>query len=445
MSEKRKPSLDSALAGDSRKGFNEICNFTDRVTRYSDAKARQLQILNHVRGLSQGEKANIPLHSHLDFEKLNSQLCGCGNYLVFNQYYTVGQVRLAKASFCKNHLLCQLCAIRRGAKQVGAYMDRCETIEAKNKNLKPYLLTLTVKNGTDLAERFEHLQTSVKKMLQRRRDFISKGTGLSQLSKVHGGVFSYELTKKSNEWHPHVHMVVYLDPKDPIDFPFDTRPHKFSPDEWKTLTAAQKKFEKQKWQNWGEVASQSGLSKEWQKITGDSKIVDLRSISQDKASGLVEVFKYALKFSDLKPEENITAYSYLKGKRLTGSFGNLWGVKVPEKMTDDLLQDLPYVELFYKYSKAGYTLETAIPKDEKSYSIQDKKTLNKIGSSGSSMAKADSDLHTHRHLKSIIETVAAIHTDPNYEGLKYEPLCEDDSGRGGARAAGEYLPDKSEP
>lgn len=426
MAEKRKPSLDSVLANESSKGFNEIDNFTDRVTRYSDAKARQLQILNHVRGLSQGEKANIPLHSHLDFGKLTSQLGGCGNYLVFNQYYTVGQVRLAKASFCKNHLLCQLCAIRRGAKQVGAYMDRCETIEAKNENLKPYLLTLTVKNGADLAERFEHLQTSVKKMLKRRRDFLSSGNGQSQLSKVHGGVFSYELTKKSNEWHPHVHMVVYLDPKDPIDFPFDARPHYFG-DKFNDLTPAQKKIEKQKWKKYTALAADSGLSKEWKKITGDSFIVDARPISQDKASGLVEVFKYALKFSDLKPEENITAYSYLKGKRLTGSFGNLWGVKVPEKMTDDLLQDLPYVELFYKYSKAGYSLETATPKDEKSYSIQDKQTLNKIDSSGSSMAKADSVLHTHRHLKSIIETVAAIHTDPNYEGIRREPALREDA------------------
>ena len=433
MAEKRKPSLDSVLANESSKGFNEIDNFTDRVTRYSDAKARQLQILNHVRGLSQGEKSNIALHSYLDFEKLQSQLGGCGNYLVFNQYYTVGQVRLAKASFCKNHLLCQLCAIRRGAKQVGAYMDRCETIEAKNKNLKPYLLTLTVKNGTDLAERFEHLQTSVKKMLKRRRDFLSSGNGQSQLSKVHGGVFSYELTKKSKEWHPHVHMVIYMDPNDPLDFPFDARPHKFSPDEWSTLTPAQKKFEKQKWQNWGEVASQSELSKEWQRITGDSKIVDLRPISQDRASGLVEVFKYALKFSDLKPEENITAYSYLKGKRLTGSFGNLWGVKVPEKMTDELLEDLPYVELFYKYSKAGYSLETATPKE--GGLLTNEKMQRKINN----IEKAEIELvnpkfierksifNTHRHLKSIIETVAAIHTDPNYEGIRREPVPRGDT------------------
>lgn len=427
MTEKRKPSLDSALTGDASKGFDEICNFTDRVNRYSDAKTRQLRILNHVRGLSQVEKSDLRLHSHLDFTKLQGQLAGCGNYLVFNQYYTVGKVRLAKASFCKNHLLCQLCAIRRGAKQVQSYMDRCDVIESKNKNLKPYLLTLTVKNGDDLPERYEHLRKSVTKMLKRRRDYLEKGRGFSQLSKIHGGVFSYEMTKKKNGYHPHVHMVVYMDPKDPIYFPFDTRPHKFSPDEWDILTPAQKKNEKEKWKKWGSIASQSLLAKEWNKITGDSKIVDLRPISQDRASGLVEVFKYALKFSDLDPEENVIAYSYLKGKRLTGSFGNLWGVKVPDKMTDELLEDLPYVELFYKYSKAGYTLDTATPKVEKSYSNQDKKQLSKIDSSGSSMAKADSVFHTHRHLKSIINTVAEIHTDPNYEGIRGVPVSRGDT------------------
>lgn len=424
MVEMKKPSQGSALTGDSCKGFDEISNFTDRVTRYSEAKTRQLRILNHIRGLSQVEKSDLRLHSYLDFSKLQSQLGGCGNYLVFNQYYTVGKVRLAKASFCKNHLLCQLCAIRRGAKQVQSYMDRCDVIESKNKNLKPYLLTLTVKNGEDLAERYDHLRKSVTKMLKRRRDYLEKGRGFSNLAKAYGGVFSYEMTKRKNGYHPHVHMVIYLDKTDCIDFPIDDRPHYFG-DKFNDLTPAQKKIEKQKWKNYTDLASKSELSKEWFKITGDSKIVDLRPISQDRASGLVEVFKYALKFSDLDPEENVIAYSYLKGKRLTGSFGNLWGVKVPEKLTDEQIEDLPYVELFYKYTKSGYSLESATPKVEKSYSNQDKKQLDKVETSSSSIAKSDSVLHTHRHLKSIINTVASIHTSPNYEGLTYSPPPDD--------------------
>ena len=71
MTEKRKPSLDDALAGESSKGFSEICKLPDRMQRYSDAKGRQVQILNHVRRISQGQN-DIPLHGFLDFEKLKA-------------------------------------------------------------------------------------------------------------------------------------------------------------------------------------------------------------------------------------------------------------------------------------------------------------------------------------------------------------------------------------
>ena len=40
-----------------------------------------------------------------------------------------------------------------------------------------------------------------------------------------------------------------------------------------------------------------------------------------------EVCKYALKFGDLSVEKTWEAFKVLKGKRLTGSFGLLWGVK----------------------------------------------------------------------------------------------------------------------
>lgn len=421
MTEKRKPSLDVVLADDSSKGFNEICNFTDRVQRYSDAKARQLQILNHVRGLSQGEKANFQLHSLLNFEKLQSQLCSCGNYLVFHQYHTVGQVRLAKASFCKNHLMCQLCAIRRGAKQVQGYLAKYEQVIASNSSLRPYMLTLTVKNGHDLPERFNHLQSSMKKFMKRRRDFLSAGLGSSQLARSEGGVFSYELTKSKFGWHPHCHMVVMLDPQNPIDFPFHLRPVFHKPDAWSKLSPLEKKNEKALRKKYTDAIQDSGLCKEWQKITGDSKIVDLRPIEGDPAQGFVEVFKYALKFSDLKPKENIEAYSFLKGKRLTGSFGCFWGVKIPEKMTDDLLDDLPYIELFYKYTKAGYSLQSATPKTEKSYSNQDKEILSRIGSGSSPLPKINSVFNNHGFIKSIIETVAYLHTHEDFKGSREGP------------------------
>ena len=74
-----------------------------------------------------------------------------------------------------------------------------------------------------------------------------------------------------------------------------------------------------------------------------------------------EVCKYALKFGDLSVEKTWEAFKVLKGKRLTGSFGLLWGVKVPETMTDDMPDDktLPYMEMLYKFvfgKKSYYNL-----------------------------------------------------------------------------------------
>ena len=265
----------------------------------------------------------------------------------------------------------------------------------------------------------------MRKLLQRRRDFVSKGLGKTQLGKSDGGVFSYELTKSKSGWHPHCHMVVMLYPENPIDFPFDTRPQKYNKEALSKLSPLEKKNEKALWQKWGAEASNSALAKEWEKITGDSKIVDLRPIEGDPAQGFVEVFKYALKFSDLKPKENIEAYSYLKGKRLTGSFGCFWGVKIPEKMTDDLLEDLPYIELFYKYTKAGYSLQSATPKTEKSYSNQDKEILSRIGSGSSPLPKINSVFNNHGFLNSIIQTVADIHNDPNFKGSREGPVSRE--------------------
>ena len=100
---------------------------------------------------------------------------------------------------------------------------------------------------------------------------------------------------------------------------------------------------------------QQEFSEYWHSITGDSMVVDVRRAKKEKGHGYskaaAEVCKYALKFGDLSVEKTWEAFKVLKGKRLTGSFGLLWGVKVPETMTDDMPDDktLPYMEMLYKF------------------------------------------------------------------------------------------------
>lgn len=304
---KNPPETGPMLAGRNVSEGLDAIKHPERVARLGEGKKRSREMGKYI--LQASAEAASSAEEEILY-KLGGEVISCANYLVFNNYYTVGEIRLSKMMTCKKHMLCPVCARIRAAKQVSRYLERLDIIK-KEKPVRLALLTLTVKNGDDLQERFQHLQKSWKKYQKKRRDWVKKGTGFNELCKVNGSVFSYEITKKDNGWHPHIHAIVNLD-------------------EW---------------------INQDKLIEEWRSITGDSYICDIRRIKDDPAKGFLEVFKYALKFSELELEDNLKAYETLRGRRLQGSFGSFHGVKVPEKMTDDLLDDLPYLELFYHYSK----------------------------------------------------------------------------------------------
>ena len=300
--ERRNPDL---LAQDGVSGGIE--DLGNRISRYGKAKQTGLDVAEYMQGLA-GEQ----------FHKVAQRVTCCGDYLLFRHFYTVDQVRLHAAQFCKKHLLCPLCAIRRGAKALGAYLARFEAIKAQRPQLRAWLVTLTVKDGEDLAERFDHLKRSQHELWKRRH----RGRG-SVLAGIAGAVWSYEIKRGSGSglWHPHLHMVALAE---------------HQPD-------------------------QVELAREWQEITGDSYIVDVRPISQeDPASGFIEVFKYAVKFSDQEPADTVHAWQTLRGRRLLASSGAFRGVEVPPELTDSVedLAGLPYVDLFYRYlAGKGYNLE----------------------------------------------------------------------------------------
>ena len=54
----------------------------------------------------------------------------------------------------------------------------------------------------------------------------------------------------------------------------------------------------------------------------------------------MEVFKYAVKFSDLTLADNWHAAQILKGKRLLNSFGSFRGVDIPDSLLDEPLDGL---------------------------------------------------------------------------------------------------------
>jgi len=295
----------------------------ERIAKYSSLKKRSSEMGHFIKDLARANPKRD------DYLKLESDVLNCANYLVFNNYYTVEEIKLAKAHTCKKHLLCPFCATRRAGKLVEKNLSNFTQVTEENPHLIPAMITLTVKNGADLEERFNHLRKSFKKLQERRRDWLKKGRGHNEFCKIQGAAFSYEIAHNHETgWHPHIHMVVLLD-------------------------------------NYIDVHK---LSSEWQDITGDSYIVDVRKLKKKDhstentaiADAMLEVFKYAVKFADLSLERQFEAYEILKSLRLIGSFGLLHGVKLPDTLLDDIseFEDLPYLEMYYRFNgrKGAYDL-----------------------------------------------------------------------------------------
>jgi len=318
----KKPLLSGDLAVGDNKGSNsvEADQHRDRITRFGILKHRSKQQENYLWTLAkykENYQDDKPNEESVRATKSAQKLLGCGNFLLFKNFYTIDQVKLSKFHVCNQHLLCPFCAAIRASKAIQKYTERVDEVLKKNRKLKPVLITFTVKNGTDLGERSSHLMKSFRTLMERRRDYIKKGRGFNEFCKINGAMYSYENTynEQTKEWHPHLHMFALLD--DWID--------------------------------------QEELSQYWHSITGDSMIVDIRKVKKEKSLGYskaaAEVCKYALKFGDLSVENTWEAFKVLKGKRLSGAFGSLYGVKIPENLADDMPdeKDLPYLEMLYKF------------------------------------------------------------------------------------------------
>jgi hypothetical protein len=185
-------------------------------------------------------------------------------------------------------------------------------------------VVLTVKNVECLDIGFDHLERSVRLLVKRRREAISYLNGKKQLAYaansvfagVSAGSYSFEVKRGENLglWHPHVNLLLLTDK--PI--------------------------------------SQSVISDEWEQITRDSYIVHCEQ-KPDTRKAFVEIFKYALKFSEMEYADNYHVWETLRGRRLTGSFGDFRGLKIPEN--DDEAVPLAFEELFYRFDGYDYVQE----------------------------------------------------------------------------------------
>ena len=315
---KAKPLTPDSLAAEGEGASGSSSGIAERLRRYGTAKARNHEMAGHL----------VKAHRR----DLADRLYSCGSYLRFRHYLTHQQTRLVESRSCDVSLLCPLCAIRRGSRLLKRYLERCAYLAPAHDF---YLVTLTVKNGPDLAERYAHLLHSWKRLNQRAK----KGYGA--FADASGAFGSIEFTKSQEGWHPHMHMLWAM--------PKGTPPLRWGKD--------------------------SQLGMDWAAATGDSFIVHAELVQADAAarrarsaertpadplvSALCEVLKYALKFSSLSLDDNLDAYATLRGKRLTRAYGCFWGLEVPGEALDDAELEGPYLEWLFRYAGSrGYLLDS---------------------------------------------------------------------------------------
>jgi len=291
-----------------------------RVERFGRAKKNNKEMVSYIGEQLDREEYNFDGLFNPRVQKLYERMDRCASWLTFRHYTDHNKNRLTSANFCGRHLLCQACAIRRGAQKLQAYTSRIDLVLKESPELKPYLITLTVKNGEDLRERYEHLKASFKHLHHRR-----KRGQTTEFGKIAGAVFSYEVPKSKDGdlWHPHIHMMALCSEKPDVGY-VDTK-----------------------------TGEGHGLRKEWYDITGDSFMVDVRrNKDQSTIEMACEVMKYAVKFSAQSPADTWKAFQILNGSRLFGAFGNLWGVKVPKSMLESPLTGA-FIEYVFKYQSGG--------------------------------------------------------------------------------------------
>ncbi len=284
----------------------------EKVQRLSDHRRRAIALSNWIDDIG---------FENPKFDKLRN----CHSWMMFRDYFTIGKIKLSATISCDNHLLCALCAIRRAGRALKTYYAKYEECLRQNPNLQIHYAVLTIKNGDNLGERYDHLQKCVRKLIKRRRDALQAKAGRkstqyalnSSLANVVAGAYSFEVKRgsKLGLWHPHINILILADNLN-----------------YKTFQA------------------------EWAEITGDSKIIKISPKPREDKTAFVEIFKYAMKFSEMDNQDIFTAWETLRGKRLFGCFGDFWGLKVPED--NEITEDMPFIELFYIYQGGKYRNST---------------------------------------------------------------------------------------
>ncbi len=231
------------------------------------ARARDSRLLRRsLRVLGENERAD--------------KVASCGKVAEFACAGCDG--RVAKATFRCDYRLCPWCLRRKALERAGDILAHVLAFD------HPHMVTLTVKNSTNLELMELSLTRSFRKLKRTswwRARFLR---GFCQLDCTYNHA--------AGEWHLHMHIIA--EAGGPLDLV---------------------RMDGARW--WG--PDSAALSEAWLELTGDSFIVDIRPVPRGDRGAIYELCKYPVKTSDILSMPGLVAeYEYvMAGRRQFFTFG----------------------------------------------------------------------------------------------------------------------------
>ena len=276
------------------------------------------------------------------YENIKERVMSCGSFTEYKVSTSDDRIKLVRANFCKKDKICLACAVGRAYNQHRKFMQALEVYpyeEGEDLLSKYwYYIVTPVRHNRDeplevVYSRVDKLRKSVLMQMRNSKRRNSKGFW----SQFKGGMGSIEFTYTKNGWNVHINWLVYSDDRV----------------QYKEVTDGRK--------NW----YQNDELESFLRHFNDSYIHSINELNFSSREvirkHLLEVLKYALKFSSLNPARLIEVYYKLYRKRLFFTFGTLRGLDLEAidsiAFGDDIKDTEEFLRMVYQRVGLGYELK----------------------------------------------------------------------------------------
>jgi hypothetical protein len=321
---------------------------------------------------------SIDKYTRKDIREKLKAIHECSTLIEFREYDN-GEFRLHNANFCKNPIVCPVCASRVSNKRRALYLPAIEKAVERysvpeevriEKNYPEgytgvYMCTATMRPGTNLEERINHLSESIlrfRKMGQKRKSGYSDG----EWKNIKAALSNIEIKigSGSGQWHVHAHFLVFTD--EPLNIKLYDSPYfieindKENPGQKKKHTLSKVQYE-------------------WYMATGGDFLFDVKPIqyrewvhevkcdtfAQSIMLQSAEVFKYNTKLTEEGNLEGLSDWQYIEliqrrgGRRLFNAVGEFRCDSRNERslmtVTEKEVKRLEYIDKYDSFTYQIYS------------------------------------------------------------------------------------------